>query len=117
MFFLRGHPMSLFADRELLTTSATVAILGILFGGATQFNLPIDPEYRLGYALIGAGALLLLVTFAAWRNRRMMNLLRLVLGGLLAMLLLGILLGYDPTERIRPQGRFVMLVDEPQAKA
>ncbi|HYJ52019.1 MAG TPA: hypothetical protein VEW04_02515 [Allosphingosinicella sp.] len=109
--------MSLFADRELLTTSATVAILGILFGGVSQFNRPIDPEFYLGYTLIGAGMLLLLVTLVAWRNRRMMILLRLALGGLLAMLLLGILLGYDPTERIRPQGRFVMLVDAQQARA
>jgi ABC-type Fe3+-siderophore transport system permease subunit len=107
--------MSLFADRELLTTSATVAILGILFGGASQFNHPVDPQYYLGYALIGGGTLLLLVTLAAWRNRRMMTLLRVVLAGLLAILLLGILLGYDPTASIRPQGRFVSLDEQPQA--
>jgi ABC-type Fe3+-siderophore transport system permease subunit len=101
--------MSVVAERELLTFSAIAAALGILLGYLSQFRPPIDPEYYLGYALIGGGVLLLLVTLLAWRNRGTMPLLRYVLGGLFALLLVGVMLGHDPTARLRPHGRFVAL--------
>jgi hypothetical protein len=113
MNFLRVHLMSIIADREILTSSATVGALSIVFGCVSQFRPPIDPEYYLGYALIGGGALLLLATLAAWYSPRLMPLLRYLFGGLLVLLLLGILLGYNPAEKVRPQGRYVSLVETP----
>jgi hypothetical protein len=114
MNFLRAPLMSIFDDRDILTGSAIVGSLGILVGCTSQFARPVAPDYYFGYGLIVGSALLLLITLAAWRFRRMMPLLRWLLGGLAAALLVVVLLGYDPTAKLRPQGRFVSAIERPQ---
>jgi len=105
--FLRGFPMSIFADREILTSSTTAAAMSIGFGCISQFTNRVGPDYYLGYALIGGGALLLALTLLARRHPAMMKILRYVLGMILAALLLGVLIGFDRFPGVRPQGQFV----------
>jgi hypothetical protein len=88
--------------------------MSVLFGCVSQFTHRTEPGYYIGYALIGVGALLLLVTLMAVRHRPILTLLRYLLGALLALLLIGVLIGFDRIPGMRPRGQFVSLVEIPQ---
>lgn len=100
--------MPIVAERELLIISTAVAVLAIVSGGLYSWGPPPGAGY-LGYALAGGGGILLTTTALAWCDRRILSPLRYLLGGLIALLFVGILLGYDPTSGLRPKGRFVSL--------
>jgi len=99
--------MSVFADREILTSSSTLAGMGIFLGCISQFTHRAEPQYCLGYGLAGASVALLLITLLASRNRRILALLRYLMGAILVALLLGILVGFDRIGQALPHGQFV----------
>jgi hypothetical protein len=103
--------MSIFADREIVTSSATIATMSVFFGCVSQFTHRGNPEYYLGYGLIGAGTLLLLLTLMAARHRLMLKVLRYLLGAILVALLLGVLIGFDRVPGLGPRGQFVSLIE------
>jgi len=88
--------MSIFADREIVTSAATISAMAMFLGGLSQFAHRGEPEYYIGYAIACGGIALLAITLLAKRDRRMLAVVRFLLGAVLVSLLAGVLIGFPP---------------------
>ena len=81
-----------YADREIIASGFTVALLAIFIGGMVQFTRHGPVNHFFGYALVACGVVLLFVSYLARGSRGSTALLRTVLMVLAAALLVGVLL-------------------------
>lgn len=103
-------------DREFLIFSTISAILCIALGLMAHFSAPQGLPYYMAAAMIVTGSGLLIFTLATWQRRDKLAVLRCLLAGTMALMLVGFLFGFDPTASLRPQGRFVAVGDSALAR-
>jgi hypothetical protein len=84
--------MSSYADREIILSGFTVAILAVAIGGIVQFTQHGGLNHFLGYALMACGVVLLFISYLARAGRGNVALLRLLLTVLAGLLLASVLL-------------------------
>jgi hypothetical protein len=81
-----------YADREIIASGFTTAILAILIGCVVQFTHHGALNHVIGYALVACGVVLLFVCYLARGSRGYTALLRTLLMALAGLLLAGVLL-------------------------
>ena len=81
-----------YADRELIVSGFTLAIIAIIIGCILHFTRAGEANHILGYALVACGIVLLFVSYLARTRRGNIALLRILLIVLAAALLIGVLL-------------------------
>jgi len=81
-----------YADREILASGFTLALMAIFVGGIVQFTHHGALNHFLGYALLASGVVLLFVSYLARENPGNVASLRAVLMALAGLLLAGMLL-------------------------
>ena len=81
-----------YADREIVVSGFTLAILAISIGCIVQFSHHGALNHFFGYALVACGVVLLFVSYLARASRGGAALLRTLLMALAAALLVGVLL-------------------------
>jgi hypothetical protein len=87
------------ADREVITSGFTLAVLAIFIGCIVQFTHHGALNHVIGYALVACGVVLLFVCYLARGSRGYAALLRTLLMALAGLLLAGVLLK-DGLERL-----------------
>jgi hypothetical protein len=87
------------ADREVITSGFTLAVLAIFVGCIVQFTHHGALNHVIGYALVACGVVLLFVCYLARGSRGYAALLRTLLMALAGLLLAGVLLK-DGLERL-----------------
>jgi ABC-type Co2+ transport system permease subunit len=88
-----------YADREIVASGFTAAIMAILIGCVVQFTHQGALNHVLGYAVAACGMVLLFVCCLARGSRGYAALLRTLLMALAGLLLAGVLLR-DALERL-----------------
>ena len=88
-----------FADREIIVSGSTLAVLAIIIGGIVQFTHHGALDHIIGYVLVACGVVLLFVCYLARGSRGYAALLRVLLMALAGLLLVGVLLK-DAIERL-----------------
>jgi hypothetical protein len=91
--------MSSYADREVILSGFTLAIVAIFIGGMVQFTEHGPLNQFFGYALVACGVVLIFVCSLARASRGGAAMLRTLLMILAGALLLGVLLK-DVIERL-----------------
>jgi hypothetical protein len=81
-----------YADREIVVSGFTLAILAISIGCIVQFSHHGALNHFFGYALVACGVVLLFVSYLARASRGGAALLRTLLMALAGALLAGVLL-------------------------
>jgi hypothetical protein len=84
--------MSSYADREIVVSGFTLAVVAIFIGGVAQFTHHGALSHFLGYALVACGVVLLFVSYLARASRGGTALLRTLLMALAVALVVGVLL-------------------------
>jgi len=87
-----------YADREIIVSGFTLALLTIFIGGLIQFTQHGTANHFFGYVLVACGIVLLFVCYLARANRGNVARLRTLLMFLVGLLLIGVLLK-DVVER------------------
>ena len=88
-----------YADREIIVSGFTLAVLAIFIGGIVQFTHHGALNHVIGYALVACGVVLLFVCYLARGSRGYATLLRTLLMAIAGLLLVGVLLK-DVIERL-----------------
>ena len=88
-----------YADREIVVSGFTLALIAIFIGCLLQFTQHGALHHVFGYGLAACGVVLLFVSYLARGNRGSVALLRILLIGLAGLLLAGFLLK-DVLERL-----------------
>jgi hypothetical protein len=88
-----------YADREIIVSGYTLAVLAIFMGGIVQFTHHGALNHFFGYTLVACGVVLLFVCYLARGSRGYAALLRTLLMALAGLLLVGVLLK-DAIERL-----------------
>ena len=88
-----------YADREIIVSGFTLAIIAIFIGGLVSFTQTGALNHFFGYALAACGIVLLFVCSLARSSRGNVVLLRFLLMGLAGLLLAGLLLK-DAVEKL-----------------
>ena len=88
-----------YADREIIVSGFTLAVLAIFIGCIVQFIHHGAPNHVIGYALVACGIVLLFVCYLARGSKGYAALLRTLLMALAGLLLAGVLLK-DMIERL-----------------
>jgi hypothetical protein len=91
--------MSSYADREIVVSGFTLAVVAIFIGCVVQFTHRGPLNHFLGYALVSCGVLLLFLCHLARASRGYTALLRILLMAFAGALLVGVLLK-DVTEKL-----------------
>jgi hypothetical protein len=81
-----------YADREVILSGFTLAILAISIGCIVQFTHHGALNHVFGYALVACGVVLLFVSYLARASKGGAALLRALLMALAGLLLAGVLL-------------------------
>jgi hypothetical protein len=81
-----------YADREVILSGFTLAILAIAIGCIVQFTHHGALNHFFGYALVACGVVLLFVSYLARGSKGGAALLRALLMALAGLLLVGVLL-------------------------
>jgi len=84
--------MSSYADREIVASGFTLAVVAISIGGVVQFTHQGALSHFLGYALVACGVVLLFVSYLARASRGGAALLRMLLMTIAGALVAGVLL-------------------------
>ena len=87
------------ADREIIVSGFTLAILAIFIGCIVQFTHHGALNHVLGYALVACGVVLLFVCYLARGSRGYAAFLRILLMAIAGVLPVGVLLK-DAIERL-----------------
>lgn len=88
-----------YADREIIVSGFTLALIAIFIGCIVQFTHHGPLNHFFGYALVACGVVLFFVCYLARAGRGYTALLRVVLMALAGLLLAGVLLK-DAIERL-----------------
>jgi hypothetical protein len=91
--------MSSYADREIVVSGFTLALVAIFIGGIVQFTHHGAFNHFVGYALVACGIVLLFICNLARSSRGSTALLRILMMTLAGLLLVGVLLK-DVFERL-----------------
>jgi hypothetical protein len=81
-----------YADREVIVSGFTLAVIAIFIGCIVQFTHHGALNHVIGYALVACGVVLLFVCYLARGSRGYAALLRTLLMVLAGLLLFGVLL-------------------------
>ena len=81
-----------YADREIIVSGFTLAVIAIFIGCIVQFTHHGALNHVIGYALVACGIVLLFVCYLARGSRGYAALLRTLLMVLAGLLLVGVLL-------------------------
>jgi hypothetical protein len=84
--------MSSYADREIVVSGFTLAVVAIAIGGVVQFTHHGALSHFLGYALVACGVVLLFISYLARVSGGSTALLRTLLMALAGALVAGVLL-------------------------
>jgi hypothetical protein len=88
-----------YADREVIVSGFTLALIAIFIGCLVQFTQHGGFSHFFGYALVACGIVLLFVSYLARGSRANVAMLRALLIALTVLLLAGVLLK-DVIERL-----------------
>ena len=88
-----------YADREIIVSGFTLAILAILIGCVAQFTHHSALDHFIGYVLVACGVVLLFLAYLARGNRGSVATLRTLIMTLAGLLLAGVLIK-DVIERL-----------------
>ena len=88
-----------YADREIIVSGFTLALIAIFIGGIVQFTHKGALNHVFGYALVACGVVLFFVCYLARSGRGYGAMLRILLMTLAGLLLAGMLLK-DVVERL-----------------
>jgi ABC-type phosphate/phosphonate transport system permease subunit len=84
--------MSSYADREIVVSGFTLAVVAVFVGCIVQFSRHGALNHFFGYALVACGVVLLFLCHLARTSRGYATLLRTLLMVLAGLLLAGVLL-------------------------
>jgi energy-converting hydrogenase Eha subunit C len=84
--------MSSYADREIIVSGFTLAVVAIFIGGVVQFTHRGPVDHFFGYALVACGVVLLFLAYLARISGGNTGPLRILLMFLAGLLLAGVLL-------------------------
>src|SRR5215203_5175466 len=93
------HPMSSYADREIIVSGTMLAAIAIFVGGVVQFTHRGALNHFFGFALVTTGVVLLFMAYLARYRRRTGTQLLTVMMVVAGLLLVGTLFK-DAIERV-----------------